>query len=252
MSIRSFIVDDEIQNIENLTYLLKKHCPEIEVVGTSMQVKDAISSIQKLDPELLFLDIRLNQETGFDLLQQLTDYEIEVIFITAYDEYGVQAIKYAALDYLLKPLDSTELNHAVQKAIRKLSYKKQNEQLRFLIQELSSSKAKKIALPMQQEIRYVEINSIVRCEASNNYTQLFLSNGEKILMAKTLKEYADMLPPADFFRTHQSHLVNRHYIKSWLKEDGGLLLLTDGSTIPVSRVNRERVKNSCFSALLPL
>lgn len=242
MSIRSFIVDDEIHNIENLSFLLKKHCPEIEVVGSSMQVKDAITSIQTITPELLFLDIRLNQETGFDLLQQLSDYEIEVIFITAYDAYAVQAIKYAALDYLLKPLDSTELIHAVQKAIRKLSYKKQNEQLRFLIEELSSSKAKKIALPMQQEIRYVEIDSIVRCEARNNYTQFFLSNGEKILMAKTLKEYADMLPTADFFRTHQSHLVNRHYIKSWLKEDGGVLLLTDGTTIPVSRVNRERIK----------
>lgn len=246
MSIRSFIVDDENHNIENLSYLLKTHCPEIEVVGTSMQVKDAIISIQALHPELLFLDIRLNQESGFDLLQQLTDYEIEVIFITAYDEYGVQAIKYAALDYLLKPLDSTELILAVQKAIRKLSYKKQNEQLRFLIQELSSSKAKKIALPMQQEIRYVEIDAIIRCEASNNYTQFFLNNGEKILMAKTLKEYADMLPPADFFRTHQSHLVNRHYIKSWLKEDGGILLLTDGTTIPVSRINRERVKKQLF------
>ncbi|TDO27978.1 LytR/AlgR family response regulator transcription factor [Sediminibacterium goheungense] len=246
MSIRSFIVDDENHNIENLSYLLKTHCPEIEVVGASMQVKDAIISIQTLHPELLFLDIRLNQESGFNLLQQLTDYEIEVIFITAYDEYGVQAIKYAALDYLLKPLDSTELILAVQKAIRKLSYKKQNEQLRFLIQELSSSKVKKIALPMQQEIRYVEIDAIIRCEASNNYTQFFLSNGEKILMAKTLKEYADMLPPADFFRTHQSHLVNRHYIKSWLKEDGGILLLTDGTTIPVSRMNRERVKKQLF------
>lgn len=246
MSIRSFIVDDENHNIENLSYLLKTHCPEIEVVGASMQVKDAIISIQTLHPELLFLDIRLNQESGFNLLQQLTDYEIEVIFITAYDEYGVQAIKYAALDYLLKPLDSTELILAVQKAIRKLSYKKQNEQLRFLIQELSSSKVKKIALPMQQEIRYVEIDAIIRCEASNNYTQFFLSNCEKILMAKTLKEYADMLPPADFFRTHQSHLVNRHYIKSWLKEDGGILLLTDGTTIPVSRMNRERVKKQLF------
>lgn len=242
MSIRSFIVDDEPHNIENLTHLLHTHCPEIEVVGTAISIKEALTGIHATKPDLLFLDIRLNNETGFDLLQQIVHEQIEVIFITAYDQYGVQAIKFAALDYLLKPVDSDELMKAVQKAAEALSYKKQNEQLRFLMQELSSGKTKKIALPTQDAIRYVEISSIVRCEASNNYTFIFLQNSEKILIAKTLKEYADLLPSTEFLRTHQTHLVNRTYIKSWLKEDGGMLLLTNGTTIPVSRVNRERIK----------
>jgi two-component system LytT family response regulator len=188
------------------------------------------------------LDIRLHHETGFDLLQQIASEKLEVIFITAYDQYAVQAIKYAALDYLLKPIDSQDLSKAVQKATVALSYKKQNEQLLFLIRELSSGKPKKIALPTQEEIRYVEVSAIVRCEASNNYTFIFLADGEKILIAKTLKEYVDILPSTEFYRTHQSHLVNRSYIKSWLKEDGGKLLLINGTTIPVSRVNRERIK----------
>lgn len=130
----------------------------------------------------------------------------------------------------------------MRKAAEALLYKTQNEQLQFLVQELSSGKTKKIALPTQQEIRYVALSSIVRCEASNNYTFIILDNDEKILIAKTLKEYADILPPADFLRTHQSHLVNRSYIRSWLKEDGGMLLLNNGTSIPVSRVNRDRIK----------
>jgi len=244
MSIPSFIVDDEPHNIENLTHLLQTHCHNIEVVGTAVSIKDALIGIKALKPDLLFLDIRLNNETGFDLLQQIVHSPIEVIFITAYDQYGVQAIKFAALDYLLKPVDSDELIKAVQKATETLSYKKQNEQLLFLVQELSAGKTKKIALPTQAAIRYVEVAAIVRCEASNNYTYIFLQDGEKILIAKTLKEYADLLPPTEFLRTHQTHLVNRNYIKSWLKEDGGILLLTNGTTIPVSRMNRERIRTA--------
>ncbi len=242
MSIPSFIVDDESHNIENLTHLLQTHCPNIEVVGSAISIKEALTGIHATKPDLLFLDIRLTNETGFDLLQQIVHSPIEVIFITAYDQYGVQAIKFAALDYLLKPVDSEELVKAVQKASETLSYKKQNEQLLFLVQELSADKTKKIALPTQEAIRYVEVAAIVRCEASNNYTYIFLQDGEKILIAKTLKEYADLLPPTEFLRTHQTHLVNRNYIKSWLKEDGGMLLLTNGTTIPVSRVNRERIR----------
>lgn len=244
MSIQSFIVDDEPHNIENLTHLLQTHCPNIEVVGSAISIKEALSGIHATKPDLLFLDIRLNNETGFDLLQQIVHSPIEVIFITAYDQYGVQAIKFAALDYLLKPVDSDELIKAVQKATETLSYKKQNEQLLFLVQELSAGKTKKIALPTQEAIRYVEVATIVRCEASNNYTYIFLQDGEKILIAKTLKEYADLLPSTKFLRTHQSHLVNRNYIKSWLKDEGGMLLLTNGTTIPVSRVNRERIRNA--------
>lgn len=244
MSILSFIVDDESHNIENLTHLLQTHCPNIKVVGSAISIKEALTGIRTTKPDLLFLDIRLNNETGFDLLQQIVHSPIEVIFITAYDQYGVQAIKFAALDYLLKPVDSDELIKAVQKAAETLSYKKQNEQLLFLVQELSAGKTKKIALPTQEAIRYVEVAAIVRCEASNNYTYIFLQDGEKILIAKTLKEYADLLPSTEFLRTHQTHLVNRNYIKSWLKEEGGMLLLTNGTTIPVSRVNRERIRTA--------
>lgn len=242
MRIRSFIVDDELHNIENLTHLLSIHCTDIDVLGSATQVSDAVKEIHHHQPDLLFLDIRLGQETGFDLLSKLSFDTIEVIFVTAFDQYGIQAVKYAALDYLLKPIDSAELISAVRKAVEKINLRKQNDQLRFLLQELSMGKVKKIALPTQQEIRYVELSSIVRCESSNNYTFFFLEGGEKILIARTLKEYVDLLLQDGFVRVHQSHLVNRIYIKSWLKEDGGMLLLRDGSRIPVSRFNRDKIK----------
>ena len=242
MNIPCYIVDDELHNIENLSFLLQTHCPEIAVVGTASNVETALKGIQASKPALLFLDIKLHKETGFDLLQQLSNTEIEVVFVTAYDQFGIQAIKYAALDYLLKPINSDELAMAVKRAIEKIGTKKKNEQLRFLLEEINTQQPRRIALPHQQEIRYVDITSIIRCEASNNYTYIYLDSNEKILVAKTLKEYITLLPSNEFIRPHQSHLVNRNYIKSWIQDDGPKLLLLDKTKIPVSRLNRERIK----------
>src|SRR5690606_9687866 len=170
----------------------------------------------------------------------------EVIFVTAYDQYGIQAVKFAALDYLLKPIDIEELVNAVNKAGYKLAKQIQTSQLDFLLQQIKipETNISKIALQMQSEIRYVALLEIVRCEADNTYTHFFLSSGEKILVSKSLKEYADLLCPSGFLRTHQSHLVNPKYVKSWLKEDGGMLLLISGEKIPISKPNKETVKQA--------
>lgn len=156
----------------------------------------------------------------------------------------------AALDYLLKPIDIEELMLAVNKAEQKLSTQIQTSQLDFLLQQLKKSETKvnKIALQMQGEIRYVNLSEIIRCEADNSYTHFFLSNDEKILVSKSLKEYADFLRPNGFLRCHQSHLVNPDYVKSWLKEDGGVLLLLSGEKIPVSKPNKEAVKQAMQQA----
>lgn len=242
MSIASYIVDDEPHNIENLSHLLHIHCPEIKVTGTARTVNIALEEIKLVQPSLLFLDIQLHHETGFELLKQLSDKNIEVIFVTAYDHFGIQAIKYAALDYLLKPINSEELVSAVNKAVEKVKSKNENAQLKFLLEEIKSNTPKRIAIPFQQEVRYIDIASIIRCEASNNYTYLYLNSFEKILVAKTLKEYINLLPASDFVRTHQSHLVNRSYVKSWINDDGPKLLMIDGTKIPISRLNREKIK----------
>ena len=242
---RAILIDDEISNLENLRILLEKHCPQVTITATAQNVSDAVDAIEKYLPHLVFLDIQMGQQTGFDVLKQLPKRNFEVIFVTAYDQHGIQAVKFAALDYLLKPIDIEELINAVNKAETKLATQVQSSQLDFLLQQLKKPEPSisKIALQMQSEIRYVTLADIIRCEADNTYTYFFLSNGEKILVSKSLKEYADLLRPNGFLRTHQSHLVNPKYVKSWLKEDGGILLLTSGEKIPVSKPNREQVKS---------
>lgn len=243
--IKAVLIDDEPANLENLKGLLLKHCNQVQVVATETEVDQAALSINIHQPDLLFLDIQMGANSGFDLLNLLPDKSFEIIFVTAYDQYGIQAVKFAALDYLLKPVDIDELIHAVKKAELKVKEKKQNQQLDFLLNLVKKENAlpTKIALPQLQEIRYVQISEIIRCEADNTYTNFFLSSGEKIMISRSLKEYADMLQPHNFIRSHQSHLINPLYIKSWLKEDGGILLLTDGYKIPVSKPNRERIRN---------
>lgn len=195
---------------------------------------------------MVFLDIQMGEFTGFDILKQLPNRDFEVIFVTAYDHYGIQAVKFAALDYLLKPIDIEELKHAVNKVEQKIVAQLQNSQIDFLMQQLKKPEIgnSKIALQMQSEIRYITLSDIVHCVADNTYTHFFLINGEKLLVSKSLKEYADLLKPKGFLRTHQSHLVNSKYVKSWLKEDGGVLLLSSGRKIPISKPNRDAVKQA--------
>ena len=242
---RAILVDDESPNLRNLEILLNNYCPSVKVVGTATQIEEAVSLIKLQQPDLLFLDIQMGPNTGFDLLSLLPEKSFEVIFVTAFDQYGIQAVKFAALDYLLKPVNTDELKTAVDKAEHRFKLKSKNEQLNFLLQHLKQPNDNaKIALPQQNEIRYVPIDEILRCEASNTYTFFFLTNGDKVLISKSLKEYADLFKPKGFLRCHQTHLVNPAYIKSWLKEDGGVLLMQNGDKIPVSKPNREMVKGA--------
>jgi two-component system LytT family response regulator len=242
---KALIIDDEVSNLENLQQLLKSYAPDVKVCATAQTINEGLSGIELHRPELVFLDIQLHRQTGFDLLKQLDEITFEIIFVTAYDQYGIQAVKFAALDYLLKPIDIDELVSAVDKARKAISQKKKNERLVYLLGYLkdeSLSKSPRTALPLFNETRYVNINDIVRCEADNTYTLFTLTGGEQILVSKTLKEYADMLLNHGFIRAHQSHLINTAYIKSWLREDGGCLLLTGNVKIPVSKLNRVKVK----------
>lgn len=241
---RAILVDDEQANLENLQILLAKHCPEVNVIAVANHVEDAFSLVNLHRPDLLFLDIQMGKTTGFDLLKKLGEKTFEVIFVTAFDSYGIQAVKFAALDYLLKPVDPDELKTAVLKARERIRNKINGEQLNFLLNQIQRTEPQipKIALPQQHEIRYVSISDIIRCRADNTYTFFFLVNGDKILISKPLKEYSDLLKPHGFIRSHQSHLVNPKFVKSWLKEDGGTLLMNNGDKIPVSKPNREMVK----------
>jgi len=243
---KAIIVDDEDANRENLQQLLKVYADDIAICATAENVDEALVVIKQHQPQLVFLDIQLHTQTGFDILQQLDEINFEIIFITAYNQYAIQAIKFSALDYLLKPIDIDELVAAINKARRAIQQKQKNDRLGYLLEYLKDENktAPRIALPMVGETRYVNIADIIRCQADNTYTLFVLATGEEILVSKTLKEYADMLTAHRFLRTHQTHLVNMAYVKSWLREDGGSLLLTNNTRIPISKLNRDKVKNA--------
>ena len=252
-NIRYILVDDELNNIENLQFLLTKHSPGLVFAGTANSADEAIHLIKTVTPDLVFLDIQMPGKSGFDLLRSLDKTDFEVIFVTAYDQYGIQAIKFSALDYLLKPVDVEELKQAVEKAKTKIAARHQNQNISNLLDYLQKPKQQspRIALPTLQETHYVKLEDIVRCEASDNYTCFFLSTGEKILVSRTLKEYADLLKAHNFQRTHQSHLVNMRFVKSFLKEDGGTLLLQDKTRIPISRQNLETIRKALNDIIHP-
>lgn len=243
--IRAIIIDDEENNISNLQALLARYCPEVNVVATARNAEEGEASIRREDPGLIFLDIQMPGRDGFDLLRSLDHYSFAIIFITAHAQYGIQAVKFSAIDYLLKPVDVEELKLAVGKAVEKLDRERKNWQLENLIQVLTHGQKKaehRIALQSARETRFVQTGQIIRCESSNNYTSFYLQGGEKLLTSRPIFEYEEMLEGYGFFRCHQSHLVNKKYIRSWIKEDGGYLLMEDGSQVPVSRSKKEELR----------
>ena len=254
MTIQAVLIDDERNNLNNLSGLLERYCPEINVQGMAINAAEGRDIIMRLQPDLVFLDIQMPGTNGFELLQQLHGFGLlqqlpnpgfEVIFVTAHDQYGIQAVKFAAVDYLLKPIHVTELQEAVRKASVRIAGRKKNLQLENLLQLLEKQSFKeehRIALTTLKETRFLYTRQIIRCESDNNYCFFFLEDGDKLLISKPLYEYEPLLKDYGFIRCHQSHLVNKRFIKSWLREDGGFLLLTDGSQVPVSRSKREAVQ----------
>lgn len=245
MSIKAILIDDEQPNLDNLRALLKQYCPQVTIHGTARSATEARKLITEIQPELLFLDIQMPAENGFDLLRSLSSHQFEVIFVTAYDQYAIQAIRFAAIDYLLKPIDIGELQAAVERAIRQRDLRQGSKQLENLMQLLknhSNKDEQRISLSTSKETRFVKTGDIIRCESSNNYTTFYLTDNEKLLVSKPIYEYEELLADFGFIRCHQSHLVNKRFIKSWKKDNGDQLLLINGFAVPVSRGSKEAVK----------
>lgn len=242
--IRAIIIDDEENNIDNLEGLLRRYCADVFVAGTAMNASDGAVLITSLNPDLIFLDIQMPGKNGFEMLSELPEIHFEIILITAFDQYGIQAIKFSAVDYLLKPLNISELQLAIEKVAKRIKAKKQNfelENLLTLIKNRDEKSMHKLALPTLKETRFVYPKEIVRCESSNSYTTFCLTNDERIIVSRPIYDYEELLADFGFLRCHQSHLVNREYIKSWVKEDGGYLILENGNEIPISRSKKENV-----------
>lgn len=246
---RSIIIDDETNNIDNLQLLLQQHCPAIKIIATATNADQAEKLILLHQPDLLFLDIQMPDKNGFDLLRSLPDPGFEVIFVTGFDKYGIQAVRFSAIDYLLKPIVVTELVAAVERAVNKSSLKMKNRQLENLIELLqkeNNKKVHKIALPSAKEIRLIPPTDIVCCEAKNNYTLFYLEGDEKLMISKPIYEYEELLAGYGFIRCHNSFLVNKTAVKSMLKEDGITFLVTNELRIPVSRQKKDLVKEELF------
>lgn len=243
---RCVLIDDERNNLENLQGLLDEFREDIFVAATAGCMEEGIAAIRATRPDIVFLDIQMPGGSGFDLLRKLDRIDFEVIFVTAYDKYGIEAIKFSALDYLLKPIDTGELKKSIDKARGKISLREKNKRLEHLFDFLNrpSQELPRISLPTIEQTHYVSVRNVIRCEASDNYTCFFLDNGEKILVSKTLKEFAELLTPYGFIRTHQSHLVNLLFVRSLIRSNGMTLLLTNNTSIPVSRQNAESVRQA--------
>ena len=238
--IRAIIVDDEKNCCEALELLLKDSCTEVEVIAIANSGAEAIQKINKLQPQLVFLDIEMPHMNGFQLLETLQIINFQLIFTTSYDQYAIKAIKFSALDYLLKPVDREELEKAVQKVVSKINTNIP-QQLEVLLQKVyqPSIPVQRIALPTMQGLEFVPVNSIISCSANNNYTEFFLSNKKRILVSRTLKEIEEILEGYAFFRVHHSHIINLNEIVRYIKGEGGYLIMSDGSTVDVSRSRKE-------------
>jgi two-component system, LytTR family, response regulator len=240
--IKAIIVDDEPELRELNLSLLKNHFNEIEVAGCCGTVKEGVELIDLYKPQLIFLDIRLTDGTGFNILQKIQPYNYSVIFITAYNEFAIKAIKFCAIDYLLKPIDETEFCEAVDRALSTMNNNKLHEQIEtFFNFYEKQNKVRKIVLKTTEAISIVDICDIVYCKSDSNYTTFYLKSGEKIMISRGMKEYDDLLSEYGFFRPHHSYLVNLQYISKLDKSDGGFLILKNNSEIPVSSRRKKRL-----------
>ena len=242
--LQAVIVDDEISNIENLKIMLNKYCPKINVAGTATNVDQGLHVIREINPSILFLDIQMPDKGGFDLLKSIAAPGFEVIFVTAYDQYAIQAIKFSAIDYLLKPININELVNAVDRAIINVEKEKHNKRLENLVDSISNKNQLRIAIPGNKETLFISPETILFCKSDNNYTIFYQQNNQKHISSKPIFEYEELLNTHGFIRCHQSYLVNSIFIKSWIKVDGDRLLIEGGHEIPISRNNKQKVKQA--------
>ncbi len=231
------IIDDEKDSRELIRQYLKDQFPSVEIIAECYSVQSGIESLKQHSPDLLFLDIQLPDGTGFDILKQLNDDSFEIIFITAYEEYAINAIKHSALDYLLKPIDREEFNLAVEKSLKK---KSSPLPLKDLINNLMNQMHNdQITIPTLNGFKVVNLTDLVRLESDGGYTSLYLKDGQVFLASKYLKEYEKILPEQKFCRIHHSHIINLAYLKEYIKGRGGQVVLQDGTTLGVSQ-NRKK------------
>ncbi|MBW6491181.1 MAG: LytTR family DNA-binding domain-containing protein [Lentimicrobium sp.] len=230
------IIDDEIRSRETITEMLKLYCPQVQLVGTGENVQSGIKIIRNKRPQLVFLDIRMPDGSGFDLLRRMVPVSFKIIFVTAYEEYAIKAFKFNAIDYLTKPIDPDELQMAVEKAEKIVDFENLNERLTQLLDDQKNpgnNKSQKVILKTAESIDVLDTANIIRCESDGNYTVFYTNDNEKVMVSRTIKEFVPFLEEHNFIRVHQSHLINIDFLKRF-KKDELICILKDNTEIPVS------------------
>ena len=238
--INAIIVEDEEKSRNALKKLLSTFCPDINVKAEADSVDDALQIINNNAIDLIFLDIEMPEKNGFELIKSLDKGTYEVIFITAFNNYALDAIKISAIDYLLKPIDIEELIEAVNKAQKQIGIKNSNDRLTHLVDNLNDKKNQKIGIPTMQGFSFINIEEIIRCEADQRYTQIHTKDGKKCMSTRNLKEFEHLLEQHPFFRVHHSHLINLNFIDKYVKGEGSYVIMIDGANVAVSRRRKDK------------
>jgi len=243
--IRTIVIEDEEYSRIMLLNLLREHCPQIKIVAEADSVQPGLTAIVEQKPQLVFLDIELQSETAFEILEKLPEVSFELIFTTAFDHYALKAIKFCAIDYLLKPIDLNELLIAVSKAEKRLNREYMNKNLEVLMNNIKSNSQNnhRIALPTLEGLLFIKVSDIIYCESNGPYTWFFLKQPEKIITSRNLKEYEDLLSEYNFFRIHKSYLVNLQEIQKYVRGEGGQLIMSNGAALAVSKQRKEEFMN---------
>jgi len=238
--IHCIIIDDEKQCINTLELMVKKHCPDLVIDATCDSAADGIKAINKHRPELVFLDIEMPKMNGFDMLEQFDDIFFHVVFTTAYNQFAIKAFRYSALNYLLKPIDPDDLKETVRR-IEKNQGAPLKEQLSMMMQQMKKKDGgpQRIALSTGDGLMFVNTTEVIYCQSESNYTYVYLVNGDKVLLARPLKEFEETLSGDRFFRIHNSYLVNLDQIKKFVRSDGGYVVMNNGTQITIARARRE-------------
>lgn len=245
--ITAVLIDDDSNLRNGMKSLLNRYAPEIKILGEADSVKTGIKVMDSLKPQVVFLDIQLTDGTGFDILENLAQKNgkssSHIVFITAHEEYAIKAFRFSALDFLLKPVDPEELEKVIEKIKSALEKNDNYAHIDLLLENIRKKvdNFKRIALSTSDGIHLLEVSDIIRCESEDNYTKFYIKNGKPILISKTLKEYEELLAEHGFERIHQSHLINLSCLKSYIKKDGGYVIMADNSKLPISQRKKERL-----------
>ncbi|MFT6334721.1 MAG: two-component system LytT family response regulator [Saprospiraceae bacterium] len=252
--VRVVIIENEVDAQSLLSSIIQEYCPSLELVGMAKNINDGLSLIENTRPDLVFIDIEIDGGTSFQLLDKLVHMSFKIIFTTAYDQHALKAFKYGAVDYLLKPYSPQDVLKSVERVRRTLYDQAIFNRLDFLIKNNKPEHNKKMSIPTSEGVSVISVNDIVKVEADRSYCFICLSDGERMLVSKPLKEIEENLPSKMFFRVHTTHLINMEYIKKYVKEDGGYVIMNDGSSVPIARRRKqhflEMLGKQCYNSIL--